>query len=117
MATNFLQPGEVMSFTAPTGGVTKGVPVLIGALLVVPTDTVAQTLQFQGQCYGVWTLPKATGEAWTEGALLYWDNTNGEFTTTATANARAGVAAAAAASADTTGSVRLDGIALGGAAP
>lgn len=48
---------------------------------------------------------KATGEAWTMGAKLYWDDTAKKFTTTATANTLCGYAAAPAASADTTGSV------------
>ena len=49
--------------------------------------------------------PKATGEAWTMGQKLYWDNTAKKFTTTATSNTLCGYAAAPAASADTTGSV------------
>jgi predicted RecA/RadA family phage recombinase len=49
--------------------------------------------------------PKATGEAWTLGAKLYWDASAGKFTTTSTSNTLCGRAGAAAASADTTGSV------------
>jgi predicted RecA/RadA family phage recombinase len=117
MSTNYLSPGDVIELTAPTGGVVRGSPVLIADILVIPTDSVAQTLRFQGKTCGVWTLNKATGQTWAEGAILYWDNSAFKFTTTVTSNRRAGVAVAAAASGDTTGVVRLDGIALGGAAP
>lgn len=56
-------------------------------------------------------LPKATGEAWTLGAQLYWDNTNFRFTTTASGNTAVGAAAgAAAASGDATGTVLLDNV-------
>jgi predicted RecA/RadA family phage recombinase len=113
MATNFIQPGECLTLTAPTGGVTAGTPVLIGALLVVPTTTVAQTLPFEGCTMGVFTLPKATGATWSEGQLLYWDDTAKKCTPTATSNTRIGCAVAAAASGDTTGKVRLNGAAAG----
>jgi hypothetical protein len=46
MGTSFLQPGDVLEFTAPTGGVTKGVPVLIGGLPVVPEDTTTSVWRF-----------------------------------------------------------------------
>lgn len=118
MSQTFVTSGRVMTYTAPSGGVTAGTPVLIGAVLVVPRTTVAQTLPFDGDAEGVHkAMPKATGQTWSEGALLYWDNSAKNFTTTATSNTRAGSAAAAAATGDTTGSVRLDGIAVGGAAP
>ena len=35
--------------------------------------------------------PRETGAAWTQGAVVYWNNTNGRFTTTATGNKRVGV--------------------------
>lgn len=118
MSQTFVSSGRVVPFTAPTGGVTAGTPVLISDLLVVPRTTVAATLPAEGDAEGIHkSMPKATGQTWAEGAILYWDNTAKNFTTTATANRRAGTAVVAAASGDTTGTVRLDGIALGGAAP
>lgn len=111
MAQNFVQPGRDMTFTAPTGGVVSGNAYLIGALLVVATVTVAQTLKFTGETGGVWTLPKTTGEAWTEGQLLYWDPGTGKLTTTAGSLKVVGCAAAVQASGDTTGVARLNGTA------
>lgn len=110
MARNFIQPGNTLTLTAPTGGVVAGTVYLIGTLLVVAQNTVAQTLPFEGIVTGVVTQPKATGQAWAEGAKVYWDNTAKNFTTTSSANTLAGVAAAAALTGDTTGSVRLDGV-------
>jgi len=112
MAKTYIQPGDVLTFTAPTGGVTAGVPVLIGALVVIPTASVAQTLPFSGMITGVHSAPKTDSQAWTEGALVYLDNTNHLFSTTATVGFfRAGVAVEAVASTAglVTGKVRLDG--------
>lgn len=122
MSTTFIQPGDVLEFTAPNGGVTTGVPVLIGSVLVIPTATVAQGLPFRGKRTGVHSGPKAGSQAWTEGQIIYWDNTAKNFTSTATANFRVGFAAAAvdAGAGSTTGTVCLDGIgvtAVGGSAP
>lgn len=116
MATNFTQPGDVLELTAPSGGVTKSVAHQIGELIVIPLSTAAEGETFQGATRGVWSgLAKATGAAWTVGAVLYWDGDT--FTTVASENQRAGVAAAAAGSDDTTGSVRLDGTSLPTAEP
>lgn len=110
MATNFTQCGNVINFTAPTGGVTSGLAVLIGALLAVPVADAAEGELFAGQVVGVFAIAKATG-AVTEGQKLYWNNTNNNLTTTASSNVLVGVATAAAASGDATVQVRLDGVA------
>lgn len=110
---NYINKGERMTFTAPTDGVTSGVPVLIGALLVVPIATVAQTMKFAGQTVGVISYTKPGSQAWTEGAKIYWDNTAKNFTTTVGSNTLVGVAAEAvgAGAGETLGKVRLDGVA------
>lgn len=105
----FVQPGETLDLTAPTGGVVSGTGYLIGVMFVIAAITVAEGATFTGVTEGVFTLPKATGAAWTEGAAVYWDNTNKVVTTTASGNTKIGVAIAAAASGDTSGKVRLNG--------
>lgn len=50
---------------------------------------------------------KTSAEAWTVGVTVYWDNTNGVFTTTATANTKAGIALEAAANPSSTGLLLL----------
>lgn len=106
---NFIQPGEVLTLTAPTGGVVSGGVYKIGLFIVVAASTVAQTLPFEGKLNGVFDVPKATGQAWTEGALVYWDDTAKNFTTTVGTNTLAGKAArlGGEVSGATTGRVRL----------
>ena len=107
MATNLIQDGMVLTLTAPTGGVTSGGPVLIGALFVVALNTAEAAAPFQGATTGVWNLTKVAAQAWTEGAAIYWDNTAGNCTTIATNNTLIGHAAKAAATPSTAGLVRL----------
>ena len=108
---NYIKPGNTMTFTAPAGGVVSGSAYMIGSLLVVAAISAAATLPFEGMAAGVFTLPKATGSAWTEGQLLYWDTANSNLVTAQSATARrVGCAAAAAASGDASGQVRLHGV-------
>jgi predicted RecA/RadA family phage recombinase len=112
MGTSYQQPGEVLEFIAPTGGVAKGVGVIIGALLLIALDTVAQTLLFRGMAIGVHSVAKAASQAWTEGQAVYFDNTNKWFSNVATVGFfRAGVAveAVAGGAGDLIGKVRLTG--------
>lgn len=108
---NFQQVGDTLSLTAPSGGVVSGGFYQIGQLLVCAVHDAAQGETFQGKTTGVYSgAPKTTGQSWSEGSLLYWDGT--KFTTTASTNLPAGCAVASAQSADTTGTVRLNGVAL-----
>lgn len=104
---NYKQPGDVVNLTAPSGGVTSGLGYQIGQLFVVATVDAAVGETFAGNVTGVCELVKNTGEAWTEGALVYWDDTAKNVTTTATGNLLIGVAVEAAASADAVGEVLL----------
>ena len=110
---NFLQPGDVIEFTAPTGGVVSGTPVEIGQLLVIPGVTAAVGVKFSGTTSGVFSITKIGTQAWTEGQLVYWDDGNTRFTSVATGSLLAGVAveAVAGGAGDTTGKVRLNGMA------
>lgn len=107
MAKNFVQPGHVLTLTAPTGGVTSGVGYLIGALFVVALHYAVEGASFEGQCTGVWTLPKTSAQAWTEGVAIYWNGTAATTADGAGANTLIGHAAAAAANPSATGLVRL----------
>jgi predicted RecA/RadA family phage recombinase len=112
MGNSYLAPGDVVTFTAPSGGVTKGIPVLIGATVVIPAETAAQTVTFSAYVSGIHSVPKTDSQAWAEGALLYLDNSGHCFTTSATSNVRAGFAVEAVASTGglTTGKIRLSGV-------
>jgi predicted RecA/RadA family phage recombinase len=113
MASNFTQPGIIVTLTAPTGGVVSGGVYQIGQLLVVAMADAAETLPFEGRTTGVFTVTKIGSQAWSEGDLVYWDDGNTRFTTVEAGHLLAGhaVAAVASGAGDTTGSVRLDGVA------
>lgn len=114
MASNFSQPGCVMEFVAPTGGVVSGTPVLIGSLVVIPLVTAAETVAFNGQVGGDWTLPKTTGETWVQGEGVYWDVANAKASTDPSLGMPIGAAHAAAGSSETTAVVKLNGTSLAG---
>lgn len=113
---NFVQPGEILTLTAPSGGVVSGTLYQIGDLVVVATVSAAQDERFAAFVGpGVVTCPKTASQPWTEGVKVYWDDSEGEVTTdddTGT-NPLIGVAVAAVGSGadETTGTVRLDGVA------
>lgn len=108
---NYQQPGNVMSCTAPYTR-TAGQAALIGSLVGVAVNDVTSGDAGEFAFSGVFSsLAKATGTAWTALQKLYWDDSNKRFSTDSTVGQLAGVAGAAAASGDTTGTVRLNGVA------
>ncbi len=111
----YIQPGEVLEFTAPAGGVIAGTGVKIGDLLVIATISAAAGEKFTGVRTGVVEHAKLAAQAWTEGQQVNWDDGNARFTTVTTGNYRAGVALEAAANPTATGKVVLAGVNLGAA--
>lgn len=112
---NFVQPGNSIPLTAPSGGVTSGSGIVIGSLFGVAAFSADVGASVEIVTTGVFTLPKATSgdsaEALSEGELVYWDSANGNVTTTAGGNTLIGVAIKAAANSATTARVRLNGTA------
>ena len=88
----FAESGGVLKFTAPSGGVVSGSAYKIGSLVVIATETVAQTLPFIGVPVGIVDLPKVAEEGWTEGLKLYWDTSPANLTKEASGNTLVGVA-------------------------
>ena len=109
MAKNLVQDGSILTFLAPSGGVVSGTGYLIGGTFGVANSTAAEGKPFALSLSGVWTLPKAATVTPAPGALLYWDNTAKNVTTTSAGNTLIGVHAAqvAAGAADVTLPVRL----------
>lgn len=103
--------GEVLDITAPSGGTTSGVGVLIGTALF----GIAVTTNAQGDTVAVHTTgvfdhaaeTHATDQAWSVGDLVYWDNTNKRLTKTSSGNTLVGYAVAAKASTAATGRFRI----------
>jgi predicted RecA/RadA family phage recombinase len=109
---NYKQPGDVLSFTAPLGGVVSGNLYLVGGLAVVAESTVAAGASFEGQAVGVFELPKTAGQLWTEGQKIYWDTMNFRADNSSMVGPLIGVATEAtsiAASPLSPGKVRLNG--------
>jgi len=96
---NFAMSGQVLPFTAPSGGVVSGTAYLIGSLVVVATHSAAVGATFQGQILGAVDHAKDASEAWTEGQKLYWNDTSKKFTNVAGGNTLCGVAVQPIASA------------------
>lgn len=111
---NYLQSGESVEFTAPTGGVTSGIPVLIGARLVVPAFDAVAGARFVGNTEGVFTIAKTTGETWSEGQGAFWDAANAKISTDPSVGLPVGAITVAALSDDTTGIVHLNESSLAG---
>lgn len=105
---NWIQPGDTITVAAPTGGANSGDGVLIGSLFGVATASAAEGADLELRLTGVVELPKAAG-AVTQGAKVYWDDTNRNVTTTATGNTLIGCAVLAAAPGDALIRLRLNG--------
>ena len=106
---NYKQPGEILTLTAPAGGVVSGLTYVIGTLLVIAQVSAAAGEQFTALREGVFTVVKKAAETWAEGDKLYFDNTAKNYTkTSATGLFLAGNAVAAAQSADVIGDIVLN---------
>ena len=112
MSRTYVKPGKTLTFTAPTGGVTSGSPVIIGSAFVIPKTTAVATAEFEGDTEGVHELTKVGSQAWAEGEPVHWDAGNTRATTVASAGPLIGYAAAAVASGagDVLGKVKLAGV-------
>jgi predicted RecA/RadA family phage recombinase len=84
---NFVQEGNVLPLTAPSGGVVSGKPVKVGSIVVVPVTTAEEGAEFQGHRCGVFSV--ATSDTPTEGAKAYI-TAAGAATTTASGNTLVG---------------------------
>jgi predicted RecA/RadA family phage recombinase len=105
---NFVQRGDTLTLTAPYE-VASGAGALVGSIFGVAAATVANAEEGEFDVVGVFDIAKVSAQAWTVGALIYWDNTAKLCTTTATSNKLIGTAVAVAANPSSTGRVRLNG--------
>ena len=108
MAMNYVQPGDTITLIAPRA-VAAGAGVLVGALFGVALSPAAQGAPVECRHEDVFDLAKATGQAWTQGAKIYWDNTAFNCTTSASGTTLIGAAMQAQASGDIVGRVLLTG--------
>ncbi len=108
MAKNYVQPGETITLIAPYN-VSSGGGLLVGSIFGVALADAASGAPVEARRTDVFDLAKATGQSWTQGAKLYWDNTARNVTPTATSNTLIGAAAQAQASSDAVGRVLVTG--------
>ena len=107
MATNFVQEGKTLDYTASGADVASGEFVVVGILGGVAKTAIADGKTGAVCISGVFSVAKASG-AVTQGAKLYWNSSNDNLTTTASGNTLVGVAAEAAASGDATAKLLLN---------
>lgn len=106
---NFNQMGCTLSVVA-AAVVAAGDGVVIGTLLGVATEGAAIGESFNADVDGVFELPKDTSTEFTQGQMLTWDASAGEFIEAATEDGdleNCAFAWAAAAEADATVKARL----------
>ncbi|MBB1061891.1 DUF2190 family protein [Marilutibacter spongiae] len=77
MAKNFIQPGNVIDYTAGAN-LSSGVPLIVGILLAIPIADIANGDTGAVQIEGVWELPKLSTAVIPVGAAVNWDSDVGE---------------------------------------
>lgn len=106
-----ISSGGVIDFTAPSGGTTSGLGVLIGKLFLIPVTSNVAGDTVAGHAEGVFDHAAegaGSGQAWAFGDDVFLDAANKRLTKTAAGNTKVGVAVAAKPSADTIGRFRLE---------
>lgn len=84
MATNFVQPGEVLTYTNGTGSdIAAGAVVKLGATedctLAIALVDIANGKSGEVKLGGVFTVPKVSAAVFKQGESLIWDASAGAF--------------------------------------
>lgn len=103
---NFVSEGNIVTTTAPAGGVASGVGVLMGAMFGVALATAPAGDLIALRVSGVVDHAK-DGSTFAPGDVVYWDNAARKATSTVGTNKKIGVATLAAATGDATARLRL----------
>jgi Uncharacterized conserved protein len=101
---NFIQSGEILEVTAPYD-VSSGDGVLVGSIFGFAVTSAVSGQPVNVKRKGVFEHAKTSAQAWTQGAAIYWDNTNKVLTTTASGNTLVGAAALPAANPSAVGRI------------
>lgn len=103
---NFVQDGDVISVTAPYA-LTSGQGCLVGSLFGIAVKDYGNGAAAEIRRDGVFDVTALSTDTASQGAKLYWDNTNRRLTTTVSGNTLVGVATVAKTSGQTTARVLL----------
>jgi predicted RecA/RadA family phage recombinase len=108
---NYVMPGDALPFTA-SGALTAGAVHLVGSMIGIVQDTVANGEDGLLVLKGVYDIAKIPSQAWTVGQAVYWDFTNSYATGLATGNRYIGTAVSAVGSGadEIVGRVRFDAL-------
>lgn len=92
MTTEVLSEKYAAAVIAHSAATTAKEPLLVNSVPVIPLNDADadEDNVFVYEAAKV-RVPKATGQAWSALGSVYWDDTNGNFTTTSTDNTLAGV--------------------------
>ena len=107
---NYIQNGDMITVTAPVGGVTSGQGVLVGSLFGVVAATAPEGDAVEIATTGVFDLPKDAATIIDLGDRVAWDNTAKEIAQPGVGLYPVGIAVMTAGNGTTTVRVRLDGI-------
>jgi predicted RecA/RadA family phage recombinase len=107
---NFIQAGDTITATAPSGGISSGAGMLMGSLFGVAAFTAEEGDPVEIKTTGVFELPKTSGDTPAAGDLIYWDGAADEATTNSGSDeVLIGAATEAAGGGDAVVRVRLNG--------
>lgn len=110
MATNYIQQGNSLKFTAPVA-LKSGEPVLVGSMFLIScNDYEVDDTDAQGFAVGCYTLPKTSADVVTQFQKAYWDSGAEEITVSASGNYKIGVFMKDYATGTIEAAVRLDGV-------
>ncbi len=106
---NFVQPGRILSLTAPYARATSGLGAMIGSIFGVSMDTVANGEVGQFETEGVHELLKTSAQAWALGDKVFWNAGTKLLDNDPTTGKLVGVCVEVAANPTSTGKVKLLG--------
>lgn len=104
----YIQPGTVLDLVAPYA-VNSGDGAKVGNIFGVAIDTYTSGANGSFQTEGVVNLAKTSGEAYTQGLRVFWNDSTKKVTSTSTSNIAIGYAIAVYTTADLTCNVKLCG--------
>ena len=73
---NYVQKGDTLSLTAPYA-IASGAGFKVGSIFAVASGPADSGAAVEGTTVGVFDLAKTSAQAWTQGAAIYWDDTEG----------------------------------------
>ena len=117
MARNFVQPGKRLTWTNGTGAdKATGAVVVVGNIIGVCLEAIANGASGQVAIAGVYTVPKVSGAVIAQGESLSWDASAGAFDDNAATPATGDVTGPPATAAEAAGNgvtsiaVKLTGV-------